>query len=184
MVGRATGLRRGLSGSRTHQSPDQCVTRGQSQPLWAWSVHLQNKAASRMAPTLSLDFRGSRWLLSPPLALNLTSGLPAQTGLCQRKTGQHQEAPVLTQQPSRSLRDAGPGGDRAARFIRVWGSCALTLGDAIMGGFGSSLCGGTKNGEKGQREMDLTHARGEKLRQQRFVLVSAWRLRWWRGGSH
>ena len=67
---------------------------------------------------------------------------------------------MLTQQPSQSLRDAGPGGDRAARFIRVWGSCALALGDAIMGGFGSSLCGGTKNGEKGQREMDLTRAWG------------------------
>lgn len=52
-----------------------------------------------------------------------------------------------------------------------------------MGWFLQLPLGREENGEKVQREMNMTHSPGEKLMQQNSVLASAWRLRCWRGAA-
>lgn len=88
-----------------------------------------------------------------------------------------------SQQSSGSLRGAGSGSDGAAWFVKVWGEHTLALGDAIMGGSCSVLCGREEGGEEGQQEVRLAHTPEEETEPARFCAALCLEMEMPEGGQ-
>ena len=66
----------------------------------------------------------------------------------------------MSQQPSRSLRDAGLAMTGLLGSLESGDNVPSPLEMPLRGGFCSFLLGREETGEKGQREMNLTHTPG------------------------